>query len=553
VNRFRSQPPAQRASRHRQPGCIHGYDDAHRDQRIVNDRPACARLRHVALACIVLIGCVRTARKPDREGVDVRAFGAIGDGASHPLSRRFRSLQEARAEFPNAVSLEDEIDGLAIQRAIDSKARTLRFGAGTYLVSRSLVPQSHQSWSGEGSTRSVVSLPQRHVDGLRPLVDVNGPIVDFHVSDLGFRGNRPFQQRSNDNAAFWLRAGASNVDWSRCAFAAFGDQAGEGGGGIVVVPSPRAALQNLRVADSTFSNITNIPGIYVGQSSGQASATGIRIERNSFSGGGRQNCVYITSDDARSTLRNVQIVDNVFAIKESIDTAIELNGVEEFQISGNSIEVSGSAKATAILLRDGVRRGSVSRNIVRSSGTAQGLTAISLVRHDRPGSGTISEVELEGNEIVGFDGVAIQIGAGSRHITVSANTIGGAGRMVTQAMRIADAKHVRLSRNHVLRAAHVRLACGSSHDSGIEHLMIEDNEFVQVGAVGEDVIDTEGSACDATFISVIRNSFIDPIAGTRYVFAPRFRRATGNTFRANRNGSLAPLDPGLRSFVMDHD
>ncbi|MRI57825.1 hypothetical protein D8770_28605, partial [Methylobacterium sp. DB1607] len=57
------------------------------------------------------------------EGAELRALGFVGDGQSHPLSQRFGTgsagLAAAKAVFPRAVSLTEEIDGHAIQRRID--------------------------------------------------------------------------------------------------------------------------------------------------------------------------------------------------------------------------------------------------------------------------------------------------------------------------------------------------------------------------------------------------------------------------------------------------
>lgn len=48
-----------------------------------------------------------------------KAFGAIWDSASHPLSERYATLAEAQAVYPHAVSLTDEIDWAATQAAIN--------------------------------------------------------------------------------------------------------------------------------------------------------------------------------------------------------------------------------------------------------------------------------------------------------------------------------------------------------------------------------------------------------------------------------------------------
>lgn len=51
--------------------------------------------------------------------LDPKWFGAIADGNSHPLSNYFATLGDAQAVYPHATSLDDEIDGVAIQAAIN--------------------------------------------------------------------------------------------------------------------------------------------------------------------------------------------------------------------------------------------------------------------------------------------------------------------------------------------------------------------------------------------------------------------------------------------------
>src|SRR5690625_51679 len=50
-------------------------------------------------------------------GVNVNAYGAIGDGNSHPLLERFSTLEEAQVVYPHATSLNNEIDWCAIVAA----------------------------------------------------------------------------------------------------------------------------------------------------------------------------------------------------------------------------------------------------------------------------------------------------------------------------------------------------------------------------------------------------------------------------------------------------
>lgn len=62
---------------------------------------------------------------------NVKAYGAIGDGITHPLSQSFGSLALAQASYPNATALTEEIDYHAIRKSIDVAAAA---GGGTVLL-----------------------------------------------------------------------------------------------------------------------------------------------------------------------------------------------------------------------------------------------------------------------------------------------------------------------------------------------------------------------------------------------------------------------------------
>lgn len=52
--------------------------------------------------------------------INVKMLGAIGDDKLHLLSEKFTTLEEAQKVYPSATSLNDSIDSVAIQKAIDS-------------------------------------------------------------------------------------------------------------------------------------------------------------------------------------------------------------------------------------------------------------------------------------------------------------------------------------------------------------------------------------------------------------------------------------------------
>jgi hypothetical protein len=66
---------------------------------------------------------------------NIQKFGAIGDGNSHPLSGFYGSLVTAQVDYPEAMSLTNEIDWAATQKAITAAAgQTVYAPAGTYLI-----------------------------------------------------------------------------------------------------------------------------------------------------------------------------------------------------------------------------------------------------------------------------------------------------------------------------------------------------------------------------------------------------------------------------------
>ncbi|HBU81323.1 MAG TPA: hypothetical protein DEF35_06740 [Paenibacillus sp.] len=83
--------------------------------------------------------------------VNVKSFGAIGDGLSHPLSTFYLTLDSAKSVYPHAQSLTDEIDWCAIQAAM-TKAKDQTYGptrggtvyipSGRYIINRALVAEN---------------------------------------------------------------------------------------------------------------------------------------------------------------------------------------------------------------------------------------------------------------------------------------------------------------------------------------------------------------------------------------------------------------------------
>lgn len=82
--------------------------------------------------------------RKDRLPLNVKDYGAFGDGTSHPLSSVYASLEEAQAVYPEAVDLTDEIDWCAITRCVSLTQQDRPFGgsifmpSGSYLCNRAV-------------------------------------------------------------------------------------------------------------------------------------------------------------------------------------------------------------------------------------------------------------------------------------------------------------------------------------------------------------------------------------------------------------------------------
>jgi hypothetical protein len=96
---------------------------------------------------------------------NVKSFGAIGDGSSHPLSTRYGTLAAAQAVYSFATSLAQEIDYCAIQAAINialsTNARAVYIPIGRYIVSNPLLI------SPAGSATADVNVPMM-IGGAQP-------------------------------------------------------------------------------------------------------------------------------------------------------------------------------------------------------------------------------------------------------------------------------------------------------------------------------------------------------------------------------------------------
>lgn len=97
----------------------------------------------------------------------VKSFGAIGDGTSRPLSTLYGTLAAAQAVYPAANALTDELDFVAIQKAINSTgAVRIHYPAGHYLTNRMLLPKNGQTHYGVGPSSWIENIHARNTPSL---------------------------------------------------------------------------------------------------------------------------------------------------------------------------------------------------------------------------------------------------------------------------------------------------------------------------------------------------------------------------------------------------
>lgn len=92
--------------------------------------------------------------------VNLKDFGAICDGALHPLSERFSTLAMAQVAYPHASSLTDSVDWAALQAFIDwaknSGIQKTAYFSGTLISNKEITWRSHAYLRGDSRYTSVL-------------------------------------------------------------------------------------------------------------------------------------------------------------------------------------------------------------------------------------------------------------------------------------------------------------------------------------------------------------------------------------------------------------
>lgn len=191
---------------------------------------------------------VDTLHALDIGGYNVKAYGAVGDGATHPLSGVYANLAAAQAVYSFASALTQELDYCAWQAAINAAEAAgggLVFGpAGTYLIDTALVnDDDNVTIAGMGFS---TCLKTRTAATVSHILRIKGPdaatqIVGWSVRDIRFDGNK---NGTTTTTSKCLRVVLTDVDapayglirnvWAHGASDSGSPASGNEGGGIAI-------------------------------------------------------------------------------------------------------------------------------------------------------------------------------------------------------------------------------------------------------------------------------------------------------------------------------
>ncbi|HLO78209.1 MAG TPA: right-handed parallel beta-helix repeat-containing protein, partial [Magnetospirillum sp.] len=471
---------------------------------------------------VVGAGATALLRAPAYPAEDIRRFGAKGDGRHD--------------------------DAAAIQKAIDSETPVLRFPAGTFRIGTPLRPRSGQSWRGEGGTHTVLAYGGDPAKPPFNMVHLRGAIQQFAIENMGFRGNRPAQTaRSPDGQggfAVYVRGDLRSVTLRGCRFEGFGD-GGQGGGGVILGPTPGEAEQGLAditVQDCVFRNNGNVPGLYVsGGVSGKALRATVSITGNQFEGiagsSKFQNAIYVLGEPG-SRIGQVNVSHNTFEFLSPVDAAIELNWVENFVVAGNTIQFRNAQPfSSGILLRDGTKAGTVSANVITNTAPEKELRGVALLNFGT--GGTIEDVVVASNTLSGVPH-AIAADRGSRGILISGNRIAGSHDLGVTGIRIMDADGVIADGNLISAMRHALvIGAGSGDGSRTRAVHIANNVFTGCGGDRHALVALEGAPERLSDVVVRANRTIAPLPGT-----PAFADAALSSVAVVADNAIADLPAG---------
>lgn len=113
---------------------------------------------------------------------NIKSYGAIGDGTSHPLSEKFSTLTEAQVKYPCATNLTDEIDWCAIQQCVIDNSTTF-LASGNFIINKSILITSNKKITGDNWTTTVITMNANNT----PIMTTNNYCENVILSSFKIR------------------------------------------------------------------------------------------------------------------------------------------------------------------------------------------------------------------------------------------------------------------------------------------------------------------------------------------------------------------------------
>ncbi len=386
---------------------------------------------------------------PDNGIVNVRCLGAIGDGASHPLSERFASLALAQAVYSFASSLTQQIDWAAAQAAVSMTGvmggGEVYFSAGEYSIAQVVnLPLVDMKVSGAGSGASrlfgssgIIKFPTstKDADGIVRTQDISGLTFDqkgngisVDISQIwdpaGKAGPRITNNKFINSSAttttaecirlsgVWAAIITNNYFQGRAGGGGPTDNIGGYGIRAVFTSDMNSSVMNIVIADNNIVSIANPIFINDRVVSEGGRCEGLKITGNQMAAG---NTGIRLSATTATNITGNQISDYY--------NAIDLVGDFYATISGNS-EITGRNSAIRLLgVSNSIVSGiSISGNTIGSPGVGVRLSQSSGFDQG------IRSVSITGNTFNGVAGPATAVGVSLEgansvtHVVISGNS-----------------------------------------------------------------------------------------------------------------------------------
>ncbi|SPB15375.1 hypothetical protein NOV72_02601 [Caballeronia novacaledonica] len=187
--------------------------------------------------------------------VDPAQLGAIADGASHLLSTRYATLEQARSVYPFVTRLDSEIDGCAIQAALNASTK-VRLSAGNFRISNTLTVRSNTEIQGAGTGTVLTWTHESLADRFTMFSAENSSAIrlqGFSVVDIsGSKGGYVFAGTRVVNV------NVEQINADRMAIAMFSPSGGETYASLSNdLSSASDVSSDVHVTDCTATNIAN--------------------------------------------------------------------------------------------------------------------------------------------------------------------------------------------------------------------------------------------------------------------------------------------------------